>query len=90
VGDALEIPGGLDMSTATEVKPPYLDDSKDITQQLCDEVTESTILDFDDDILSIEYESLSCGFDDIVSLNVDVCAEYESFSFDPVEADLLF
>jgi len=31
VGDDLEIPGGLDMSTATEVKPHDFDDSEDIS-----------------------------------------------------------
>jgi len=51
---------------------------------------EPTILDFDDDILSIEYESFSCGFDVNVSLDVDLCAEYESFSFDPIQTALLF
>ena len=76
------------MSTTTKVKPYDLDDSEDISLDLCDEVTESTILNFHDDILSIEYESFSCGFNDNVSLDVDVYAEYESFSFDPVQADL--
>jgi len=47
-------------------------------------------LDFDDDILSIEYGSFSCGFDVNVSLDVDLCDEYESFSFDPVQANHLF
>ena len=81
---------GLDMGTATEVKPYDLDDLEDISQELYDEVTESTILDFDDDILSVEYEYFSCGFDVNVSLDVDLCAEYESFSFDSVQADCLY
>lgn len=38
VGDNLEIPGGLDMSIAVEVKPYGLDDSEDISQELCDEL----------------------------------------------------
>jgi len=42
-------------------------------------------LDFDDDILSIEYESFSCGFDVNVSLDMDLYAEYESVSFDHVQ-----
>jgi len=90
VGDDIEIPGGLDMGTATEVKPYGLDDSKEISQESCNEVTKPTILDFDDDILSIEYESFSCGVDVNVSLDVDLSDEYESFSFDPIQADLLF
>jgi len=56
------------MSTATEVKPYDLNESEDISQELCAKVTEPTILDFDDDLH----------------------AEYESFSFYPVQANLLF
>ena len=44
-------------------------------------------MDFNDDILSIEYKSFSCGFDANVGLDVDLCAEYESFSFDPIQLD---
>jgi len=69
------MPCGLDMGIATEVKPYVLDDSEDISQELCNEVTESTILDFDDDILFVEYEDFSCGFDVNVILHVDLCAE---------------
>ena len=42
----------------------------------------------DDNILHIEYESF-CGLDVDMSLNKDFCAEYESFSVDPIQADLL-
>ena len=53
---------------------------------------DSFILDvlfkFDDNILPVEYESFY-GFDADMSLNADSCAEYESFSVDPVQADLL-
>jgi len=90
VGDNLDIPGGLDMNVVTEVKPHNLDDSEDISQELCDEVIEPTILDFDDDILSIENESFSCRFDVNVSLDVDLCTKYESFSVGHVQADVLF
>jgi len=48
------MPSGSNMGTATEVKPHDLDDSEDISQELCDAVTESTILDFDDGILFVE------------------------------------
>jgi len=47
-------------------------------------------LDIDDDILSVEYDNFSCGFDVSVSLDVDLGAKYESFSFDPIQADLIF
>ena len=59
-------------------------------QELCDDVTEPTILDFDDDILYAEYQSFSCGFDVIKGLDVGFHLEYESFSFDPIIPDLLF
>jgi len=47
-------------------------------------------LEFKDDILSIEYEYFSCGFDVNVGLDVDLCAEYESLSFDPIHHDFFF
>ena len=48
----------LDISITPEVEPRDLAESQeDISQELCDEVTEPTILDFEDDILSIKYES---------------------------------
>ena len=47
-------------------------------------------MDFDDDILSVEYESFSCGFDVTEGLDVDFHVEFESFSFDPITPDLLF
>ena len=36
------------------------------------------------DILSVDYESFSCGFDITASLDEGFCIEYESFSFDPL------
>ena len=47
-------------------------------------------MEFNDDILSIEYKSFSCRFDANVGLDVDLCAEYESFSFSPMHPDFLF
>jgi len=44
-------------------------------QESCEEVIEPTKLELHDDILSIEYESFSCGFDVNASLDVDMCAE---------------
>jgi len=46
-------------------------------------------LKFNDDVLSIEYESFSCGFDVNVGLNENL-AEYEYFSFVPIHPDFLF
>ena len=46
-------------------------------------------MEINDDILSIEYESFSCGFDVNVGLDVNLCAEYESFSFDPIHPSFL-
>jgi len=34
--------------------------------------------------------NFSYGFDVNVDLDVDLCAEYESFSFVPIQTDLLF
>ena len=45
------------------------------------EVLAPTTLKFDDDLVSIEYESFLCGFDVNVGLDVDLCAKYESFFF---------
>ena len=38
----------------------------------------------------MECESFSCGFDVNEDLNVDICVEYESFSFDPIITNKLF
>ena len=38
----------------------------------------------------MESESFSYPFDINKGLNVDICVEYESFSFDPIITDLLF
>ena len=47
-------------------------------------------LKFNNDVLAIEYASFSSGFDVTVGLDVDLCAEYESFSFDPNQTNILF
>jgi len=54
------------------------------------EVIEPTTLKFNNDILSIEYEYFLCGFDVNVGLNENLCVEYESFSFDPIQPELPF
>ena len=90
VGEQSDTVSKLDISITPEVEPHDLDDSKDISQELSDEVTELTMLDFNDDILYAKYESFSCGFDVTEGLDVGFHVEYESFSFDPVIRDLLF
>jgi len=50
VGKQFDTVSELDISVTPEVEPHDLDDSKDISQELHDEVTEPTILDFNDDI----------------------------------------
>jgi len=81
----------LDISITPEVEPRDLDESQEVvSQELCDEVTELTILDFDDDILYAEYESFSYEIDVTEGLVVGSHVEYESFSFDSIIPDLLF
>ena len=48
------------------------------------EVIEPIKLEFNNDILAIAYESFSYGLYVNVGLDVDLCAEYKSFSFDLV------
>ena len=51
VGEHYDTICELDISITPEVEPRDLDKSQEaISQELCDEVTEPTILDFDDDI----------------------------------------
>jgi len=47
-------------------------------------------LEFDDDILGVEYESFSCRLNEDESLDVGFYVEYESFSFGLVSVDDLF
>jgi len=47
-------------------------------------------LQFNDDILSIEYEYFSYEFDATVGLDVNLRAKYESFSFDPIQTNFFF
>jgi len=90
VGEQSNTVSELNISVTPKVGPHVLDDSKDISQELCDKVTELTMLDFNDDILYAKYESFSCGFDVTEGLDVGFHVEYESFSFDSVIPDLLF
>jgi len=90
VGEDLKSASKLDMGITPKIEHCDLDNSKDISQETCEEKIKPTILDFDDNILSVEYESFLCGFDVNVSLNVDLCVEYASFSFDSIQIDFLF
>jgi len=78
------------MSITPEVEHHDFDMSNYISRELCKEEVEPTNLEFDDDILSIEYEYFSCGFEINESFDEVVCALYESFSFDPTILDLSF
>jgi len=95
------------MSITTYNKHHKIDESQTMSlQKSCEEPLGPTKLEFNDDILSIEYNNNNnnnnnntsqYGFrfrrvrgDVDVSLDVDLCAEYESFSFDPIQTDLLF
>jgi len=89
-GEDLESASELNMSVTPEIEHCDLDKSKAILQETCVKILKATRLDFSNDILSIEYEYFSCGFDVNVGLDVDLCAECESFSFDPIRIDLLF
>ena len=53
-------------------------------------VVAPTKLEFNDDILYVEYESFSSGFDINKSLDKVFYVEYKSFSSDPIVTDLLF
>ena len=57
---------------------------------VCEKEVEPNNLEYDDDILSVEYESFSCGFDINEGLDEGFCVEYESFSFDPIITALRF
>ena len=78
------------MSMKSNIEHHELDESDFCSHESCEEDVEPTILDIDDDILSIEYESFSCGFDVTLGLYLDLCAEYESFLFNPIHTDLPF
>ena len=88
VGEQFNTAGELDMSITSKVE--HHDALEHISQESCVEVIEPIKLEFNDTILSMEYESLSYGFNVNVSLDVDLCVEYVSFSFEPIQTDLIF
>ena len=81
-GRALESASELDMSIPSAIE--HHDKLEDISQESCEEEVEPTNLEFNIDILSVEYEYFSCGFDITTSLDKSFSIEYESFSFDPL------
>ena len=83
-GQESEHTSELDMSIPSVVELRDLDDLNAIPQDSHEKDNEPTILDFDDSILSVEYESFSCGFDITASFDEGFCVEYESFSFNPL------
>lgn len=79
-GEDLKSAGDLDISIKSNIEHYEIDDSEAILQESCEYVSKSTDLDFDDDILLVEYESFSCRFDVNVGLDEGV---YESFLLTP-------
>ena len=84
VAEYLRNSSELDLSIITYNEHHDKDKSEAMSlHESYEEVIEPTILDFDDDILLVEYESFSCGFDINESFDEGLCAEYESFSLTP-------
>jgi len=62
VGEDLESASDLDTSITTKIEHHDLDELEDIClQESCEGVVEPTKLKCNDDILSMEYASFSCG-----------------------------
>jgi len=90
-GEDLKSASELNMSVTPEIEHSDFNESDDtILQETIMEVIAPSTLKFEDDILSIEYESFSCGFDVNVGLDVDLCVKYKSFSFEPIQTDFFF
>ena len=80
----------LEISTIPALEFHDLGDSKDVSQELHDEIPELTMFDFDDNILPVEYESFSGEFGIHGSSDDGFHADYESFSFNSIQSDFLF
>jgi len=79
----------LDMSITTKVEHYNSDESEEpFVQESCDDMVKvgPTNLEFD----VVEYESFSGRSDEIESLDMGFCIEYESFFFDPITTYHLF
>ena len=77
-----ERPDELDMSIPSANE--HHDKLADISQESCEEEVEPTTLEFKGDILSVEYESFSYGFNFDENVDEGFCVDYESFSFNPL------
>ena len=76
-GEDLESASELNMSVTPNIEHRDFDESDNtILQEIIMEIIEPTSLKFGNDILSIEYESFSCGFDINEGLNEGFCVEY--------------
>ena len=80
----------LEISTIPALEFHDLGDSKDVSQELHDEIPELTMFEFDDNILPVEYESFSGEFGIHGSSNDGFRADYESFSFNSIQSDFFF
>jgi len=89
VGKQSALVSELEISITPKIELHDLDDLEIISQELCEELTAPTILDFDDDTLYAEYESFSYEFEVTEGLDLGSHAEFESFSFDSIIPDLL-
>ena len=91
MGEQFDTANELNMSIQSDIEHHVIDVSEEAKfQETSVAVIGPTILDFNDDILSIEYESISYGFNVTMGLDVARCVEFETFSFDPILTDLLF
>jgi len=82
-GEGFESDRELDMSITTNVAHHNYKDSEDtFVKESCSDVVKfvPTNLEFD----VAEYKCFSYGSDKIESLDVDLCVDYESFSFAPI------
>jgi len=78
------------LSVTTDFEHHELDELDDtLSLELYEEEATPTKLEFNNDILSIEYGSFSCEFDVNVCWDVNLCAEYESFYFNPIHPSFL-
>ena len=77
VGKQSDLDSELETSIAPGIELHDFDDSKDISQELHDEITEPTIFDFHDDLLCAEYESFSYVLDVTKGFDLGSHVEYE-------------
>ena len=82
-GEGFESASELDISITTEVAHHNYRDSKDtFVKESCGDVVTFVPANLTFDVA--EYECFSYGSNKIESLDVDLCVDYESFSFAPI------